>query len=304
MNEERKYCVYKHTSPNNKVYIGLTSMEPKHRWNNGKGYSGNVHFTNAINKYGWDNIDSKILEKGLSKKEACELEIDLISAYGSFNERNGYNKTLGGNTISDEMIKKMVLSRIDNGVYKMNWKKANEVRKIYAETNKTAKEISERFEVSEQAVQNIINNKTWVDKSYVNDTLKKSQVLSERQVKEIRKRYNNSLISCKTLAEEYNVSASYLNAIVDNKERPNKNYKRTRQFQEGEANTKLIMLEVEEIRTLYNTTELSQKDLMEIYSVSKSTMMSLINNKIYHDENYKRVKVMQPKVSERQMMGK
>ena len=25
MNKEYKYCVYKHTTPNNKIYIGITS---------------------------------------------------------------------------------------------------------------------------------------------------------------------------------------------------------------------------------------------------------------------------------------
>ena len=32
------WTVYKHTSPSNKVYIGITSREPKLRWDNGNGY--------------------------------------------------------------------------------------------------------------------------------------------------------------------------------------------------------------------------------------------------------------------------
>ena len=32
------YCVYKHTSPSGKVYVGITKLKPKYRWNNGKGY--------------------------------------------------------------------------------------------------------------------------------------------------------------------------------------------------------------------------------------------------------------------------
>lgn len=39
------YCVYKHTTPNGKVYIGITSKNPLKRWNNGIGYSkGGYHW--------------------------------------------------------------------------------------------------------------------------------------------------------------------------------------------------------------------------------------------------------------------
>lgn len=26
------YCVYKHTSPSGKVYVGITKLKPKYRW--------------------------------------------------------------------------------------------------------------------------------------------------------------------------------------------------------------------------------------------------------------------------------
>ena len=32
---ENNYYVYKHTFPNNKVYIGITQQEPQKRWKNG-----------------------------------------------------------------------------------------------------------------------------------------------------------------------------------------------------------------------------------------------------------------------------
>lgn len=40
MNEEKKlkWCVYIHTSPSGKKYIGITSQNPQKRWQNGKGY--------------------------------------------------------------------------------------------------------------------------------------------------------------------------------------------------------------------------------------------------------------------------
>lgn len=85
-----------HTTPNGKIYIGITSMNPNYRWNHGDGYKKNSHFYNAIKKYGWDNIRHKIIASGLSMEEACNLEIQMIAAYNSNDPEKGYNKSTGG----------------------------------------------------------------------------------------------------------------------------------------------------------------------------------------------------------------
>lgn len=90
------FCVYKHTSPNGKVYIGITKDNPQNRWRSGKGYYQNVHFIGAINKYGWDNFKHEILFYGLTKKEACQKEIELIAKYKSNDPKYGYNHSIGG----------------------------------------------------------------------------------------------------------------------------------------------------------------------------------------------------------------
>lgn len=90
------YTVYKHTCPNGKVYIGITSLEPEERWHNGRGYSNNRHFFNAIIKYGWDNIEHSILHKGLAQCDAQRLEAQYIAQYRSDNPQYGYNHTVGG----------------------------------------------------------------------------------------------------------------------------------------------------------------------------------------------------------------
>lgn len=64
------YTVYLHTSPSRKRYVGITCQKPKHRWQNGLGYCYNEYFTNAIKKYGWDNIKHEILFENLTKEEA------------------------------------------------------------------------------------------------------------------------------------------------------------------------------------------------------------------------------------------
>lgn len=90
------YSVYKHTCPNGKVYIGITSLSPEDRWNKGRGYSNNYHFFNAIIKYGWDNIEHTILHSGLAQCHAQSIEAQLIAQYHSDCPQYGYNKTVGG----------------------------------------------------------------------------------------------------------------------------------------------------------------------------------------------------------------
>lgn len=91
------YCVYKHTCPNGKVYIGITSQKPSHRWlSDGRGYSHNEHFYRAILRYGWDNIKHEILFDNLSRHDACKIEISLIEKHRSNNPQYGYNLSSGG----------------------------------------------------------------------------------------------------------------------------------------------------------------------------------------------------------------
>lgn len=121
------YSVYKHTFPNNKVYIGTTCQDPEIRWNNGMGYVGQRHMIKAIIEYGWDNIKHEILLKDLTKEEAEQKEIELISYYKSNQKEHGYNMQNGGNLAKqtctkanancDELILKsvdlLIISKID-----------------------------------------------------------------------------------------------------------------------------------------------------------------------------------------------
>lgn len=93
------YSVYKHTFPNGKIYIGITSLEPEKRWNNGHGYltrkDNDKYYqpliANAIIEYGWKNILSEVLFSGLTKGEAYHKEAKLITEYKSNCEEYGYN---------------------------------------------------------------------------------------------------------------------------------------------------------------------------------------------------------------------
>ena len=91
------YTVYMHKTPSQKVYIGITNQKLYKRWKNGKGYSDNEHFYNAILKYGWKNIEHIIIYDGLTEDEAKNAEVYLIAKYNANDPKFGYNKTPGGN---------------------------------------------------------------------------------------------------------------------------------------------------------------------------------------------------------------
>lgn len=90
------YVVYMHTTPSNKKYIGITMQEPNKRWASGFGYIESSYFYNAIKKYGWENIEHRILIHGLTKEQAINWEKKLIKYHKSNNRKYGYNLTKGG----------------------------------------------------------------------------------------------------------------------------------------------------------------------------------------------------------------
>lgn len=91
---ERKYTVYKHTSPEGKVYIGCTSINPKRRW--GKRYPHNDMFSNDIEKFGWGNFKHEIIASRLTEDEAYDMEKELIHKYNTTDPSVGYNRSTGG----------------------------------------------------------------------------------------------------------------------------------------------------------------------------------------------------------------
>ena len=88
----KEYSVYKHTAPNGKIYIGMSS-NPVMRWNNGEGYRDNEGFYADIKQYGWKNISHEIVVSGLSREDALRIESILISQFKSCDSDKGYNRT-------------------------------------------------------------------------------------------------------------------------------------------------------------------------------------------------------------------
>ena len=100
------YCVYVHTSPSGKKYVGQTMRQPEKRWGkNGIHYFSkrkngaymNPAFANAILKYGWENFEHEIIASNLTKEEADNFEKLLIKELKTMDFKYGYNCTSGGN---------------------------------------------------------------------------------------------------------------------------------------------------------------------------------------------------------------
>lgn len=113
LDDEKRWCVYMHTSPSEKKYVGITSEnDPVNRWGlNGNGYlkrkpNGKFHqpaIAAAILKYpNWDDWKHEILLSGLTQQESEEKEIEFIERYDTRNPMYGYNIRTGGNVMAGE----------------------------------------------------------------------------------------------------------------------------------------------------------------------------------------------------------
>lgn len=91
---------------NNKIYIGKTSNSMERRFKehiseSKKSRSQKRPLYDAFNKYGIENFSIELVEDNLTDEEACEREKFWIANYKSyigFDDCNGYNATLGGDS--------------------------------------------------------------------------------------------------------------------------------------------------------------------------------------------------------------
>lgn len=84
-----------------KYYIGKT-FDLNERWTNHKSSArkgSSCYFHRALNKYGAENFDLKILAETETEQEALDLERLWIILTGSYKEEIGYNLTFGGDGV-------------------------------------------------------------------------------------------------------------------------------------------------------------------------------------------------------------
>ena len=95
--EVGQFSVYEFTFPNDKVYYGM-SVNPELRWKNGQGYI-NQDVGKAIEEFGWENVEKRIIARNLTKKNAKLIESTLINSRKSNLPINGYNIYQGRNSL-------------------------------------------------------------------------------------------------------------------------------------------------------------------------------------------------------------
>jgi len=102
------YCIYKHTSPSGKCYIGQTNNYHRRSLRHKSARNLCVAFSLAIKKYGWDNFTHEILQDNLTIDEANNMENFYIETLNSLSP-NGYNLKVGGDNkrVSDETKERM-----------------------------------------------------------------------------------------------------------------------------------------------------------------------------------------------------
>lgn len=161
--EERNYCVYIHTSPSGKKYVGQTCQNLKKRWGeNGKRYLEKkndkyIHpaFARAIKKYGWDNFNHEVVANNLTKEEADNFEKLFIEKLNTMNPKYGYNLKDGGSngSLSEETRKKISESHKGNKNYMYGKQMSEETKQKLSESHKgkmvseeTKKKISESLQ--------------------------------------------------------------------------------------------------------------------------------------------------------------
>jgi len=96
-----EFVLYVLTFPNGKLYFGITSCGFKKRMREHKHKENSANSTKlgrAIKKYGWENVDKKVLHERLSAIDAYELEKLYIKDYNTMSDEFGYNLCLGGRT--------------------------------------------------------------------------------------------------------------------------------------------------------------------------------------------------------------
>lgn len=165
----KKFIVYKVTSPSKKIYIGITcedliQRKSKHLYTS-KRINKTHKFSNAIKKYGIDGLEWTILHSELTQKEAIELEKKLIVYYNSYKE--GYNSTLGGEGAWGVKWKKLNIERQTEKLREKyyndpEWKKKRSKQtKLYYQNNpEKAKEAGKRLKRTPEQEKLRIKNTT------------------------------------------------------------------------------------------------------------------------------------------------
>ena len=206
---ENNFCVYKHTSPSGKSYIGQTDNYKRRCGAHKQENNACVAFSFAIKKYGWDSFNHEILEENLTIEEANFWEEFYIKEINSL-VPNGYNLRDGGNNsrLSKEIRKKISESRIGKKIHteiskiKIGESSRNRSQETIEKMSKSAKK---RPPVSEETREKISFN----SKNISQDTRNKISKANSNPSKEVRDKRIKALTGKKHTEETKAKIGSY-----------------------------------------------------------------------------------------------
>lgn len=196
------WSIYKHTFPNGKCYIGLTKQDPAIRFKNGYGYETCPLMWNAIQKYGWESIETTWLHTNIDDLAvAAYLEREAIKQYHSNEREFGYNLANGGQGGAT--------NKYDHGRIYQYWLEGNNIVEIVALvgcSNTTVRRVLDEYNVpsfERRSRQNRIGGRP---NNKYNHEIILQQWLSGKSVKEICEEHGCNRGTVKIILDNANIS--------------------------------------------------------------------------------------------------
>lgn len=300
----------------NAIYIGITSNH-KIRWrqhcNACKFAKGsNKRLYNAINKYGVENFEMKVMEEFENRDDANQREIFLIQDfrnknYKVYNVSNGGEGRTGVKVTYENKVKLSKMWRGENSNFsKLNKDQVNEIRSMFNTGNYNKPQLAKKFNVHTSTIRSIILEKSWTNKLH-SEYEPKYVFLSEEEMKKRNILIHEEYILHKKYIEEIAKKFKLTNTSIRNilhdviseeamyKKRKNAR-KNNKSASQGSLNghskiTEDRVLELIKLKGLYTQEEIAEKMQISIFMIA-----SILSGKtwshltgIIYQSSYKRI---------------
>lgn len=138
---------------------------------------------------------------------------------------NPYNKTLVTHITKDKsndnvdnlqwVTRRELNTMSASKTNKLSKKKADNIRKLYAEGNMTHSKLAKKYKVSQSTIAQVLNNRLWTD--YDPNMIIRDPLLNALLVKKIREEYAEGEVTQTDLADKYNIKPGMVSKIINNK---------------------------------------------------------------------------------------
>jgi transcriptional regulator with XRE-family HTH domain len=167
----------------------------------------------------------------------------------------------------------MFVSCDDKKEFEVNKYELLKIRESYNIKNTSLTKLASDYNVSIVYMYEIINNQRHIDGNYVKT--RHLYRLSEGDVLDLRRLYNQGNVSFDELEENYNLSFKYLQILISNTRRSDHTYFRTRWTY---PNTKLRDKQISEIIDLYKNKNVEVQKLGVMYNITINYVQDIISN--------------------------